>query len=176
MLFTQDYVCNKKPDQSTIVSVDKGEPRKKHYLHNTSKCSVYQYQLDGGIITDSPESLNKCDFIIEANPGKKIVYFVELKGRKIGHAFKQLEGTASLFCTPEKCAEFRKVYIGDLTGFEVHARIITTDASEYKKTPKTHERAFLDQIQKLKHKYQIQFNAKEKIVRQAQNPEAVDSI
>ncbi len=158
-------------NQKTVISKDKKNSISRHTLSNKSGSTIYQYQLDGGIIKKSPENLPKCDFIVEVcADAHNRVFFIELKGKDIAHAFEQLSGTVELFCNPDICSEFKEAYQGSLNGYEVHPRIVATRIDKTKQIMKPHERKFLNQMKRLKSKYTIQFNPKEEIVCRAGNP------
>ena len=160
--------------QSTITSVDKKNNRSKHILSNPSRYTVYQYLLDGGIIKNSPQDIQKCDYIIEvdATNGNQ-VFLIELKGKDVTHALDQLAGTVRLFINPELCKEFQAVYQNTLDEYVIHLRVIATKIDKAKSILQPHERALLNIMKQLKNRYKIKFDPKEIIIRQAGNSKQV---
>ena len=81
--------------QSIIVSQD----RKNDCQHraqnvvkqNNLRSVVRQYKIDGNIITMG----NKCDYLV-LNDDLKTAYLIELKGKDIHHAIKQLDDTFNI--------------------------------------------------------------------------------
>lgn len=71
-------------DERTLV-VSK-EKNRDHRGKNLDKNLVCQYKLDGKVFQNE----TSCDFLL-LNREKKTAYFIELKGRNIEHAIKQLE-------------------------------------------------------------------------------------
>lgn len=105
MLQNFKSMCEKK--QAIIVSKDKGEGRI-HRAFNTDKDTVRQYQIDGYVINS--QTLNKCDFLL-MNDIKKKAYLIEVKGKKLLDALKQLDSTEQLLQN-------------DLKGYEKNFRIV----------------------------------------------------
>ena len=91
--------------QKTIVS---SENKKKHIAHNVNGDAVYQYRVDGDLITDTIQS--RCDFLLE-NESKKYAYLIELKGSNLDHAVEQIENTITF-------------YSKELNGYTVLPRIV----------------------------------------------------
>ena len=58
---------------------------------NNLRFVVRQYKIDGNIITVG----NKCDYLV-LNDDLKTAYLIELKGKDIHHAIKQLEDTLNI--------------------------------------------------------------------------------
>lgn len=90
MLFSGKSLCD--INQPIIVSC---ENKKTHRANNNNKNSVFQYKIDGDIIsTTSPE--RRCDYLLE-NETKRTVYLIELKGTDVQHAVEQIEATIKKF-------------------------------------------------------------------------------
>lgn len=81
-------LCEEK--QKIIVSRDKGS-EKKHIANNAGLSEVTHYKIDDIANTDGNNG-SRCDFIL-INEDKFIAYLIELKGRHLIHAVKQLEST-----------------------------------------------------------------------------------
>lgn len=97
-----------KPNAKTIVSQDKGAPRK-HIAENPGqKFTVRQFRLDGDIFHD----ITCCDFLL-LNDTSKNAYYIELKGNDVGHAAEQLMAGAKL------CAN-------ELKGYTEYYRIVAS--------------------------------------------------
>lgn len=90
MLFCKRQINGDK-FQKTFVS---SEHTKRHIAHNLNHNSIYQYRVDGDLITH--EKQLRCDFLLE-NEDTKRVYFIELKGSDLIHAVEQVENTIRLF-------------------------------------------------------------------------------
>ena len=73
--------------QKIIVSRDQHNPQK-HVANNNDLCKVYQYRVDGIIITDG----KSCDYLLW-NDVKNNIYLIELKGSDLEYAVEQLEQT-----------------------------------------------------------------------------------
>lgn len=80
-----------KPDAKTIVSRDKGTPRRHIAKNPEQKFKVRQYQLDGNIF----QNIVCCDYLL-LNDTSKMAYYIELKGSDIGHAAEQLQAGEKL--------------------------------------------------------------------------------
>lgn len=79
--------------QKIIVSRDrKSKNPVKHVANNQSGNCVRQYLLDDKTVLD--ENLSCCDYLV-LNCDKKRAYFIELKGRHVLKAKKQIECTES---------------------------------------------------------------------------------
>ena len=79
--------------QKIIVSCDrKSKNPVKHVANNQSGNCVRQYLLDDKTVLD--ENLSCCDYLV-LNCDKKRAYFIELKGRHVLKAKKQIECTES---------------------------------------------------------------------------------
>lgn len=105
-----------------IVSQDHGVTSPKHIANNRKKSLVYQYKIDGEVITVGP----RCDYLV-INDELKTAYLIELKGSDVIHAAEQLSATADvLFC----CLKGYKLF------FRIIANRISTHAiksTAYKK-------------------------------------------
>ncbi len=80
-----------------IISVS--ENSREFKLENPAKQPIHQVQVDGCLIEKHKE---KCDWLFEILPSKKSespkqVFYIELKGKNIKHAFEQLAATIQ-FC------------------------------------------------------------------------------
>lgn len=90
MLFKDKSRCE--PYQKIITS---SENKKTHKLYNDNLNEIYQFKVDGDIVTD--DSI-RCDYIVE-NATNKILYIIELKGSDLKHAVEQIEATINRFST-----------------------------------------------------------------------------
>lgn len=92
MLFDEKYSsCSKK--QSIVVSKENGN---QHILNNKSLCNVYQYRIDGGIISSAEGE--RCDYIVEAKKTPKYyAYMIELKGSDLNKAISQIQSTINMY-------------------------------------------------------------------------------
>lgn len=107
----QKSLCRK--DAKTIVSRDKKHPKIQHILQNEgSQYKVYQFQIDGDVVTD--RTVKKCDYLVKAESRTdRKAYFIELKGRDIDQALKQVDSTIEMFQS-------------ELKGYKILRRIITS--------------------------------------------------
>ncbi|HHH53224.1 MAG TPA: hypothetical protein ENK91_06165 [Bacteroidetes bacterium] len=88
-----------------IISVS--ENKRTFKINNKSLLSINQVKVDGCFITSG----NKCDFLFEIITNKvEKVFYVELKGRHIEDAIKQLEATL-IHCKPYHGAITKESYI-----------------------------------------------------------------
>ena len=76
--------------QSIIVSQDR-KSSCQHRAKNNLRSAVRQYKIDGNIIIDG----NKCDYLV-LNDDLKTAYLIELKGKDIHHAIKQVDDTFNI--------------------------------------------------------------------------------
>lgn len=84
-------LCNIK--QPIIVSKENGN---QHILNNKSQCNVYQFRIDGGIISSSKGE--RCDYIVEAEKVSGFyAYIIELKGSDLNKAISQIQNTISIY-------------------------------------------------------------------------------
>ena len=91
MLEKYQSLCEER--QKIIVSRDrKSKNPVKHVANNQSGNCVRQYLLDDKTVLD--ENLSCCDYLV-LNCDKKRAYFIELKGRHVLKAKKQIECTES---------------------------------------------------------------------------------
>ena len=87
MLEKYQSLCEER--QKIIVSRDrKSKNPVKHVANNQSGNCVRQYLLDDKTVLD--ENLSCCDYLV-LNCDKKRAYFIELKGRHVLKAKKQIE-------------------------------------------------------------------------------------
>lgn len=92
MIFDSRYSCCQL-NQKTIVSKEKGN---EHILHNNAGFLVFQYHIDGEIITNSEGE--RCDFIVEAQePPVMLAYIIELKGSDLNKALDQIGATIEAY-------------------------------------------------------------------------------
>ncbi len=111
----------------TIVSKDKGTPRK-HIANNPDqKFSVRQYQLDGVIFKDVT-----CNDFLLLNDTSKKAYYIELKGKDIGHAAEQLQAGEKL------CHD-------DLKDYEALYRVVASGMPTHRAYPLQY-RKLLDKV------------------------------
>ena len=104
--------------QSTIVSRDKGSQRS-HVANNVNRNLVAHYRIDGDVIHSNKEQ--KCDFLL-LNEDKATAYLIELKGKSIGEAIKQLENT-------------EKLLANELEPYHLQFRIICSKAKTHGENP-----------------------------------------
>ena len=87
MLEKYESLCEQR--QARIISRDLGN-RREHRAENREGCVVRQYRIDGTIIKGT--DTKKCDYLL-FNEDKHTAYLIELKGKHIHDAIKQLEET-----------------------------------------------------------------------------------
>lgn len=91
MLFADKSRC-----QSSAPRVTSFENGNKHILNNPSRRTVYQYRVDGDILTSRDGE--RCDFIVEVEmQPKAIVFVIELKGSDLEKAIRQIEVTINRY-------------------------------------------------------------------------------
>ena len=102
--------------QSIIVSQDRKsdcQHRARNVVkQNNLRSIVRQYKIDGNIITIG----NKCDYLV-LNDDLKTAYLIELKGKDIHRAIKQLEDTLNIMKEnlPDYTFFLRIAYTGKCT-------------------------------------------------------------
>lgn len=69
------------------------ENKRKFIVSNPQRKTVYRIKVDGCLIMEGV----KCDYLFEVDNPISNVFYVELKGKDINHAFKQIEATVK-FC------------------------------------------------------------------------------
>lgn len=79
--------CAEKVDHPNVKAEENG---KKFIALNPNRKEVLRIKIDGCVINDN--TTNKCDFLI-IDPQKDNAYFIELKGKNVKHAIKQLNDT-----------------------------------------------------------------------------------
>lgn len=121
MLF-KEHESKCKKNAKTIVCSEK---KKRYVAHNNNNHNVYQYQIDGDIIS-STDTRNRCDYLLE-DETTKCAYLIELKGRHLLHALEQIESTIndyySLFKNQEYTILPRIVYGSNTHGIRSHEYI-----------------------------------------------------
>jgi hypothetical protein len=90
-----------KTDKLIVVE----EKKKKFTLDNQNRKNIYQVKVDGCLIAEGC----KCDYLFEVDEITK-VYYVELKGKDISHAFEQLVSTVK-FCNSTHQKILRECHI-----------------------------------------------------------------
>ena len=85
-------------------------------LINSNKEKVYKVKVDNGLIQDKLgiNSL-KCDHMIYSYEQNKLVVYIELKGKNIENAIKQLESTINITKKDFRDYEKKKAYISSNT-------------------------------------------------------------
>ncbi len=83
-------------------------------LDNKSGCIVRKWAIDTEVFKDRQEE--RCDYLIEVQGNKLIFYWIELKGKDLAKACKQVLSTISLVNIPDKTRQ--------------EARIITTGTNK----------------------------------------------
>lgn len=74
------------PERAKVIVSQ--ENKRCHRARNPQRDEVTHYKIDGIVIKEG----NKCDYLL-LNETKHHAYLIELKGRDISHAVKQLEET-----------------------------------------------------------------------------------
>ncbi|SKB84248.1 hypothetical protein SAMN06296386_106148 [Lachnospiraceae bacterium] len=123
-----------KPDAKTIVSKDKGSPRKHIATNPNQKFSVRQFQLDGDIFKYVP----CCDYLL-LNDTSQVAYYIELKGKDVGHAAEQLQAA-------------EKLCHNDLEGYDALYRIVASGMPTHKSFPLSYRKLLNKVGNKLKSK------------------------
>ena len=97
---------------------------------NNLRSAVRRYKIDGNIIIDG----NKCDYLV-LNDDLKTAYLIELKGKDIHHAIKQLEDTLNIMKEnlPDYTFFLRIAYTGRCT-HNVHDNKINRWKEKYGKS------------------------------------------
>lgn len=103
----KDFLSDCEKKQKTIVSCDRGQPRK-HIAENPNGKSVFHIQLDGVVYPG-----DTCDFLLLCDAAEHVAYLIELKGKDSYKALEQLGKTAD------------KLKI-DLNGYSFRFRAITS--------------------------------------------------
>lgn len=84
--------CAKSCDCRSIVVCN--ENNKVFELTNDLNTKIYNYIIDGGVISD--ETIKRCDYAV-CNPDNNILILVELKGCAVNTAVMQIESTLSIY-------------------------------------------------------------------------------
>lgn len=85
-------------------------------LKNPERKKVYKVIVDDGLIIDrGGENSSKCDYLVYSHEEYKLVVYIELKGKNIENAIKQLETTIQVTKDDFKDYEKRKAYISSKT-------------------------------------------------------------
>lgn len=119
-------------NKTSIIKCE--ENRRKYYLENCDSSLIAKYKIDGGVISGHDDAV-RCDYMLvgynAANNqcDKDIVIFVELKGRKINHAYEQLESTIRDLVMNNRFPNSVKVY----------ARIVSSSTPPKTKSPTQQE-------------------------------------
>lgn len=79
-------------NQGIVVSE---ENKNKHIVENKSRADIYQYHIDGEIITGT--NGKRCDYIVEVQTRCPRAYIIELKGSDVNTAIVQIEATIARF-------------------------------------------------------------------------------
>lgn len=134
----QRNICIKSSDKRPYVSC--GEQKKTYILGNSMKNHVISYKMDGGVIIEDktvPFGTNKCDFLFVIRGEERVAILIELKGRNIAHALKQISGVLDLY----------KDFFATCHG--VYVRIIATSSTpNLKASPE-----YVNLLRKIKSKY-----------------------
>ena len=133
VLFPNKSRCDK--NQKKVVSEESGN---KHIVNNPNQIEVYQYHIDGDIISKEDTSGERCDYIVESTKqSKPIAYIIELKGSDMLKAIHQIEATIKRFSQ-------------QLANYEIYPRIVCTRIVAH---------AILDsKFQNFKQKYPLEAN------------------
>lgn len=83
-----------KKDAKKVVSEENGN---KHVVVNPSQHEIYQYHIDGGIVTGTEKK--RCDYIVEVmrQNDTPMVFVIELKGSDLKAAIAQINSTVTKF-------------------------------------------------------------------------------
>jgi hypothetical protein len=99
-----DYKNCRQLKTDKIIVVE--ENKKKFRINNSNQKEIYQIKVDNCLITEG----YKCDYLFEVeNPITK-VFYVELKGKDIKHAFEQLIATVE-FCNSSHQKSLRECHV-----------------------------------------------------------------
>lgn len=101
--------CNKLSSNPIITAK---EPKRKveFIINNKSKLSINKVTVDACLIES--ETTKKCDYLFEILEDSNIikVFYLELKGKDISQAIKQLESTIK-YCNKYHNSYFKECYI-----------------------------------------------------------------
>lgn len=85
-------------------------------LKNPDRKKVYKVIVDDGLIADRDgKNSSKCDYLVYSYEDYKLIVYIELKGKNIENAIKQLEATIQVTRDDFKGYEKRKAYISSKT-------------------------------------------------------------
>lgn len=101
MLFDVHKSCCKKNARNVVSE----ENRNKHVVINSSRHEIYQYHIDGDVVTGTGGK--RCDYIVEVKPQNDIpiAFVIELKGSDLNAAVSQIVSTTTRF--KEKMAGYK---------------------------------------------------------------------
>lgn len=102
-----------KLDQKIVVSVDKGNPARHHRANNRKQLPIWQYHIDGDVISGDAE---RCDYLLLIEDEKHSAYLIELKGRDVDKAVRQIVSTEKIL---------RKVLSGCTVNYRIASSRIT---------------------------------------------------
>lgn len=100
-----DYKDCRQLRANKIIVVE--ENKKKFTVNNPDKKEVYQVEVDGCLI---PKEALKCDYLFEINNPISAVFYIELKGNDVKHAYEQLIATVE-FCKSKHQTTIRECHI-----------------------------------------------------------------
>ncbi len=83
--------CTHKSNQKAVSIAEKG---RKFILNNKTKRQLAIVKVDGCLITSN--KIEKCDFLIEIDEPRTMAIYLELKGKNIEKAYKQLINTMNI--------------------------------------------------------------------------------
>jgi hypothetical protein len=93
-------------DCRQLGTVTPTENKKKFTINNPNKRDVYRVKVDGCLITEG----RKCDYLFEVDNPISMVFYVELKGDDVKHAYEQIIATIE-FCENKHRTTIRKCHI-----------------------------------------------------------------
>ena len=64
--FFSDFHSHCQLKQQIVVSYDKGNPRQRHIAKNPKRSEIYQYHVDGEVITNSTHSILSTPAVLKA--------------------------------------------------------------------------------------------------------------
>lgn len=102
-------------------------------LYIKAKEAIWMITVDGGIITNDGQSIRKCDYMI-CGEVKRTTHLIELKGKVIDEAYKQLKETIKYLMTNHEVSYLIKNR--DI----VDAYIVSPNAQKIPKGLNSHER------------------------------------
>jgi len=89
--------CGECREETTAKNVTRQERKKRYNLLNPKRYKVTVFKIDGGIVRNEEDVL-ACDYLFIVHKTKsKAAIFVELKGKDVYHAIKQITNSMDMF-------------------------------------------------------------------------------